>query len=162
MFFNNLGGNCNNPCNPTPNPCNQSTSWWPSLETIRGSLCRLVTMFTNFFYQGDATYRNIDLGIAGVLVSSVTTRLTDYYIYNNAVTPSYVKIYDLNSVPTVANIPWRTLAIPAQSAANLAGWNQKLLNGFSIRASAGIADNDNTALPANTVSVNIGFQVNVA
>jgi len=147
--------------------CNNSCgSWWGNaqciLQDIRGAISRLATYFYNYFYRGNVSYRNIDLGILGVSVTQQSTRLQGYYIFNASVTPLYVKIYDKNSAPTAADSPLRTLGIPPVSAANLAGLNLLLLNGFGLRASRLIADNDNTALTANDCSVNFEYQVNVS
>jgi hypothetical protein len=107
-------------------------------------------------------YRNIDVGAAGQVVKNAPTRLLWYYIYNQASSVRFLKIYDTASTPLSTDTPVLTLPIPPNSnGANGDLGFEKLLDGMmferglGIRATTGVADADTGAPSANDVIVNL-------
>lgn len=105
------------------------------------------------------TYRNLDLGVTGQVVKAAKGQVFDLHFSNQAVAPRYIKLYDKATAPTASDTPLRTYAIPASTAVALAVTNAgiEFLEGISLRATTGIADNDTGAPAANDVVVNLGW-----
>ena len=80
--------------------------------------------------------------------------------------PAYLKIYDKATAPTCGtDIPVKTLIIPAAATAALGGGSNVntaegvlISLGLGICVTAGIADNDNTAVAAATYLINIDYK----
>jgi hypothetical protein len=80
--------------------------------------------------------------------------------------PAYLKIYDKATAPTCGtDIPVKILIIPAAATAALGGGSNVstaegvlISLGLGICVTAGIADNDNTAVAAATYVINIDYK----
>jgi hypothetical protein len=115
--------------------------------------------------HGYSVYRNINLGATGVLIATGKHVLAGYYIYNNAATTRYIKLYDKATAPTVGtDIPVMTLGVPAGGAGNLLIPNRQdgsegvgFVNGLGIAATTLVADSDTTGPSANDVVVNVYY-----
>ncbi len=108
---------------------------------------------------GSSIYRNIDLGSTGQVVKASAGQLYGYYIYNNATSVRYLKIYDKATAATNSDTPVMTYPIPAGSAANVAFPNGvAFASGISVRAVTGVADNDTGAPTTNDVVVNLNYK----
>jgi hypothetical protein len=104
------------------------------------------------------TYRNINLSTTGQVIKTGAGQVCEYYIYNTGAAVVYVKFYNKATAPSSSDTPVRTYAIPATNGANLTiPMGLDFSTGISVRASTGVADNDNTAPSANQVIVNIGY-----
>jgi len=104
------------------------------------------------------TYRNLDVQITGSIVKANAGGIFDLTMSNAAASIRYVKLYDKATVPTASDTPIRTYLLPPTSTVVVPvtdGIN--FSSGISIRATTGVADNDNTAPSANDVIVNIGY-----
>lgn len=110
--------------------------------------------------QGGCTaYRNLNLGVTGVVPKAAPGQLYGWYLANNAAAVRYVKVYDTASTPDGTFTPVLTLALPANSAANVfLATGMEFLNGIALRASTGVADNDTGAPTANDVIVNVFYK----
>lgn len=86
--------------------------------------------------------------------------VTSYYCGNTATTFRYVKLYDKASAPTVGtDTPVYVIAIPAQSAANVAFEYPLAFDlGIAFAIVTGMADSSTGAAAANEVSVSLGHQ----
>jgi hypothetical protein len=90
--------------------------------------------------------------IAGVIGGIIAINLT------SAV--KYLKIYDKATAPTVGtDVPVMTIPIPASTDGAGFVWNVpiELGNGVSYAITGAAADNDNTAVAAGDVIVNIAY-----
>lgn len=106
-----------------------------------------------------ASYRTIDGQPAGVVVKASPGLLAGWYLFNNAASLNYVKIYDKATAPTSSDTPKLTLTVPNGQGANafpVAGI--EFQSGIGIRVTTGIADNNTGAPAANDVTVNLFFR----
>lgn len=107
-----------------------------------------------------SVYRNLDVQVAGVAIKAAPGQVYGWYIYNNAASVRYVKLYDKAATPTNSNTPKLTIPIPPNAGANV-GPNAnglKFTAGIGIRASTTLADDDSNAAPtANDVIVNLFY-----
>lgn len=103
-------------------------------------------------------FRSISVLTTGLIVKANAGSLISMYLSNNGAAINYLKFYDKATAPTASDTPIFTLPIPLKSAIT---WSPldgcKFTNGISIRASTGVADNDNTAPGANEVIVAISY-----
>jgi len=79
----------------------------------------------------------------------------------NGSTPYYLKLYDKATAPTCGtDTPVKTILIPPVNSGNnpVLPIGIKFLLGLGFCVTAGIADNDNTSVPAATVIVNIDYK----
>lgn len=114
------------------------------------------TEFGDFPYL---TYRNISLSTTGQVIKASSGCIYEYYFYNSGGAIVYIKLYNKATAATSSDTPVRTYAVGAGQGANCAiDLGIQFLTGIGIRASTGVADNDNTAPGANEVTVNIGFR----
>lgn len=109
---------------------------------------------------GYSIFRSIDLDETEEAVKASPGQIFGWYLYNNATTTRYVKVYN----DTVANVvvgtttPVLTIPIPPQAAANV-----EFIRGipFSVAitaaATTGVADNDTGAPSANDVVGNVFY-----
>lgn len=91
--------------------------------------------------------------IAGVLGGIVAINLT--------ATVRYLKIYDKASAPTVGtDVPVMTIPIPASTDGAGFVWNVPIMlsSGISYAITGGAADNDNTAVGAGNVIINLAWE----
>lgn len=108
---------------------------------------------------GSSIYRNLDLGSTGQVVKASAGQMYGYYIFNNANTVRYLKIYDKATAPTNSDTPVMTYPIPPGSAANVAFPNGvAFANGIGVRAVTGVADNDTGAPSTNDVIINLNYK----
>lgn len=98
------------------------------------------------------------------LVSASARRLGFVTAYNANAAPRYLKIYDKATAPTVGtDVPILTFMIPGNSQGAGAGNNVPLLsafglsNGLAFALTAGMADNDSTAIGASDVVIDLGY-----
>jgi hypothetical protein len=105
------------------------------------------------------TYCNLNLGTTGQVIKNAPGEVGGWYLANNAAAVRYVKLYDQATAPDQTATPKLTIAIPANSAANvLAPAGVDFTAGISARATTGVADNDTGAPSANDVIVNIFYK----
>lgn len=93
----------------------------------------------------------------GVVISTTPNNTIEgIEIFNVGAAGAFIKLYNLDTVPTASDTPLLRYYIPADtgfaiSLGRIAGFNK----GVSYRVTAGIADNNNVAVPANEVIINI-------
>jgi hypothetical protein len=106
----------------------------------------------------NSVYRNINLGIAGSIVKSSPGKLYGVHFVTSVAAARYFKLYDLATVPTSANIVKMTFmsGVLDQCMVWFPG-GMSFTQGIGIRATTGVADNDNVAPAANTCLANIWY-----
>jgi hypothetical protein len=109
---------------------------------------------------GLSIYKNLDLDETGVSVKGSAGQLYGWFIYNNATSTRYVKLYNVSSAPTVGTTtPVFTLPIPAGAAANVAFPNGIAFDtGIGLGAVTGVADNSTGAPSANDVTITLFYK----
>ena len=107
---------------------------------------------------GLSIYRNLDTG-TGANIKSSAGQVFGWYVYNNAATTRYVKLYNASSAPTAGSgTPVITIPIPAGAAANVEfSHGIAFSSGIGITAVTGVADNNSGAPSSNDVIVNIFY-----
>lgn len=104
------------------------------------------------------TYRNINAQTTGSVVKAYAGGIFDLTMSNANAAIRYLKLYDKATAPTSSDTPIRTYLLPPSSTVVVPVTDGiDFVNGISLRASTGVADNDNTAPSANDVLVNIGY-----
>ena len=104
------------------------------------------------------TYRNLNLSTTGQIVKASKGYVHEMFVSNNAASARFLKFYDKATAPTNSDTPIRTYELQANASYFMnIELGVSFLSGISIRASTGVADNDNTAPSANDVIVNIGY-----
>lgn len=95
-------------------------------------------------------------------IKTIAGKVVDYQTGNiNASTSYYLKMYDKASAPTCGtDTPIATFLIPPTNGGNNGTMpiGKAFLLGLGICVTAGIADNDNTSVPAATVIVNLDYK----
>jgi hypothetical protein len=105
------------------------------------------------------TYRTLDCQKTGVSLKATPGQVGGWYLSNQAAALRYVKLYDTNQVPDNTFTPKITIALPANSAANLLSVSGiDFTQGIAVRGTTGLADNDNTAPTANDIIANIFYK----
>lgn len=108
---------------------------------------------------GLSVYRSLDVNATGQVAKNAAGQLYGYYLYNNSAATRYVKLYNQSGAPASTDTPLMTLPIPAGAAANVAYPSGIAFSaGIGIRATTGIADNDNAAPGTNDVVVNLYYK----
>jgi hypothetical protein len=105
--------------------------------------------------------RDLDLDEATPAnIKSSAGQVGGWYIYNNATSVRYVKLYDKASAPVLAtDTPEMTIPIPASSAANVEFANGiEFTLGIGWAATTGVADADTGAPAANDVVANLLYK----
>jgi len=108
---------------------------------------------------GLSTYRSLSLVATGVNIKASAGQVYGWYLYNNATTVRFVKLYNTASAPTAGSgTPTHTIPIPPGAAANVS-FPQGIAfgTGIGIIATTGVADADTGAPSANDVIVNIFY-----
>ena len=84
-------------------------------------------------------------------------RLVGFYIYNSNAAARWVRLYSLDNTAPVAGAPvMLSIGVPPQREAVMTLSEGILFpNGMQMRITAGAANNDNTAVGANDVTVNL-------
>ena len=103
-------------------------------------------------------YRNINLSATGSMVKSAAGSLCTIYIMNWANSANHIKIYDKATAATSAGTPVMNYTLYSyQNVALTFAKPVEFTNGISIRATTGIADNNNSSPTANSVSCTITY-----
>lgn len=106
---------------------------------------------------GLSVYRNINLVASGVNIKSSAGQIYGWYLFNNAPTVRYIKLYNKAGAPSVgADTPAMTIPLPCGAAANvIVPSGIAFSQGIGIGATTGVSDG-NVGMPApNEVVVNI-------
>jgi hypothetical protein len=106
---------------------------------------------------GLSVYRNINLVASGVNIKSSAGQIYGWYLFNNAPTVRYIKLYNKAKAPSVgADTPAMTIPLPCGAAANvIVPSGIAFSHGIGIGATTGVGDG-NVGMPApNEVVVNI-------
>ncbi len=96
------------------------------------------------------------------LVRSGDTRLIGYNIINTSASPRHVKLYDKATAPNSSDTPFLSLTVPGNSdLQDMIGGDAglRLNRGLGFRITAGLADNDNTAIGAGEVLCQLVWEV---
>ena len=106
---------------------------------------------------GLSIYRNINLVASGVNIKSSAGQIYGWFLFNNAATGRYVKLYNKASNPSVgADTPIMTIPLPPGAGANVNFTSGiTFSHGIGIGATTGVGDGDAGAPAANEVIVNI-------
>jgi hypothetical protein len=108
----------------------------------------------NFPYK---TYRNLNTVNTGVVIKAGKGQIFEMVFGNTAASTRYVKLYDTASTPDSTFTPIRTYVVFAGTNLVVPTWDGvEFLTGIAIRATTGVADNDNGA-PSNDTIVNISW-----
>ncbi len=86
----------------------------------------------------------------GTLLVTGQYVLTDYYFKNRSAGERFLKFYDIAATPTSSDVPYRVISLSPGEAGHIQTAIHHGL-GFGVRATTGIADNDNGAPTANDV-----------
>jgi hypothetical protein len=107
------------------------------------------------FYRLSANTANAECIKAGVV------DLGYLECFNIGTARAYVKLYDKATAPAATDTPKMVIALPAgpdgQVPAHLPLKGVRFWLGLGIRIVTGIADSDNTSVPANEIIVNGGM-----
>ena len=106
---------------------------------------------------GMSVYRNVNLGSGGVNIKSSAGQIYGWFLFNNAGSVRYVKLYNKGSSPSVGfDTPFMTIPLPPGGGANVNFVSGiALSSGIGIGATTGVADGDSSSPGANEVIVNI-------
>lgn len=108
--------------------------------------------------------RAISVTTAGIVGKASAAKFGGWaYIFNANSSTVYLKLYNKATAPTSADTSLlvMTIPIPPGSPANVCFGKEGVngfTDGFSYRASAGLADNNNTSITANTLTVNLLYK----
>jgi hypothetical protein len=106
-----------------------------------------------------ASYRTLDGQPTGGSIKSTPGQVGGWYIANNASAVRYVKLYDKATAPTAGDTPKVTIALPANSAANVLSVSGiDFTTGIGLRVTTGVADADAGAPTANDVVINLFYR----
>lgn len=111
-------------------------------------------------FGGYLVKRDIDLDEAGAEnIKAAAGQVFGWYLYNNAASVRYVKLYDKASAPTVGtDTPKLTIALPpAAGAVFLCPLGIQFSSGIGWAATTGVADSDTGAPSANDVVANLFY-----
>lgn len=117
------------------------------------------SVLTNYGSRSEVPYRNIDLDESAVAISAVAGEITGWYIYNNAASTRYIKLYDVaqGSITVGTTPPAMTIPLPAGAASSIE-WKRPIPFKTAISAAA-TTDVDGNGAPANNdVVVNFLFR----
>lgn len=106
---------------------------------------------------GLSVYRNINLVAHGVSIKSKAGQIYGWYLFNNAPTVRYIKLYNKARAPSVgSDTPAMTIPLPCGAAANvIVPSGIAFSHGIGIAATTGVADSDAGPPATNEVVVNI-------
>lgn len=96
------------------------------------------------------------------IVAAGSVKLYTGYVYNTSAAVKFLKLYDKATAPTVGtDVPVATLPIAPSQALNLGadfGGHGRYFNlGLAYAITGLVADTDTTAVAANDVVVNLGY-----
>jgi len=106
---------------------------------------------------GLSVYRNINLVASGVNIKSSAGQIYGWYLFNNAPTVRYIKLYNKAKAPSVgADTPAMTIPLPSRAAANvIVPSGIAFSHGIGIGATTGVSDGNADMPTTNDVIVNI-------
>lgn len=106
---------------------------------------------------GLSVYRNINLVASGVNIKSSAGQIYGWYLFNNASSVRYIKLYNKARAPSVgADTPAMTIPLPAKAAANvIVPSGIAFSHGIGIAATTGVSDGNADMPTTNDVIVNI-------
>ncbi len=106
---------------------------------------------------GLSVYRNINLVAHGANIKSTPGQIYGWYLFNNASTVRYIKLYNKARAPSVgADTPIMTIPLPCGAAANvIVPSGIAFSRGIGIAATTGVGDGNVGAPATNEVVVNI-------
>ena len=106
---------------------------------------------------GLSVYRNINLVASGVNIKSSAGQIYGWYLFNNAKSVRYIKLYNKARAPFVgADTPAMTIPLPCGAAANvIVPSGIAFSHGIGIAATTGVTDGNAGTPAANEVVVNI-------
>lgn len=106
---------------------------------------------------GLKVYRNINLVASGVNIKNSAGQIYGWFLFNNAASVRYLKLYNKSSSPSVgSDTPFMTIPLPAGAGANVNFTSGiTFSSGIGIGATTGVADSDSSAPSANDVIVNV-------
>lgn len=107
---------------------------------------------------GWSIYRNLDLNKTGVSVKGTRTEVGGWHISNSGSAIAYIKIYNKATAASATDTPVMTIPIPATTALAVEFTiGLTLAAGLSVRATTGVADNNDASPGANEVVANIFY-----
>lgn len=112
----------------------------------------LVDFFKDEVFQ---SYNNV--GAVATTVHSIASKLTSYEVFNTSGVNLYLKFYNKANA-TAADVPALRFMVPAQGGENLSQLKYPFDTALSIRATTGVADNDNVSPAINDLLINIGYK----
>lgn len=106
---------------------------------------------------GLTVYKNTTLGRNGINIKSKPGQVYGWFLFNQATSFRYVKLYNKASTPSVGHdIPYMTIPLPPGGGANVSFTSGINFNrGIGIGATSGVGDKDTSPAGANKVIVNI-------
>lgn len=108
---------------------------------------------------GLSFYRNLDLGTTGQVAKASAGQVYGYTLTNRSAGERFVKFYDKATAATSADTPVETVVLPpGTSVVYTSLYGVAYANGVGVRASTGLADNDNTAPSTNDVVVGVRYK----
>ncbi|WP_437314751.1 hypothetical protein [Sorangium sp. So ce385] len=109
---------------------------------------------------GLSIYHNIGLSNSGQNVKSSAGQVFGWHLANTGSSAAFVKLYDMAGTPTMSSdVPAVTLCVPAGQVTSAEHTNGlAFTNGIAIAATAGSADNNNSAPGLNTMVVNVFYK----
>lgn len=103
-------------------------------------------------------YRNINLLNIGSVIKNSAGKLVAFDLRTTVAADRFIKFYDKATTPTNADPVKMTVMISnASPAMFILPADMPFTAGISIRATTGVADNDNGAPAANAIFVNIFY-----
>lgn len=138
-----------------------AASGGPTLVSAVNPLPTTATLTGAAAYTPYRTFQT-SAAVISALVSATVRRVGYLHAFNVDPAPVYIRLYDKATAPATTDTPVWSGVIPGNtSGAGIAlpiPDGLLLANGLGVRVTAAIADNDNTALVANTVMVNLGYR----
>lgn len=130
------------------------------VQKINGEITSVDIGQTSSLLPYPTNYRTLSLLNVGQVVKSSPGRLYGLSVSNTAVAVRYLKIYNKATAATASDTPVITIAVPA-GATIVWPENEPLLffsTGISVRATTGLADNDNVAPNASDIILNFIYR----
>lgn len=140
---------------------NQAGVWQVNPGNVQNTVPWLVTESPSPTTGSSNEFSYLSPGGVPLVANIKPTAGTIYSVqcFNLGIVPLFVRLYDIAGVPDGTQTPiWRGI-VPGNSGAT--GFSVQFLNGIqtvagiAVRATAQVADPDNSALPANTLMVNV-------
>ena len=109
---------------------------------------------------GLSAYRRVGLNATGQLVKDSAGQVFGWYLSNTGAGGVFVKLYDLDTAPTVgSSVPVMTLYVPPGGVASAEHVNGiSFSNGVGVAATTLVGDADTTAPASNAVIANLFYK----